>query len=106
MLEVLFEDDNSSGSDVAAASPRQPPAPQHWQVDVTTELQSLHAALEAKARAVSEREAALAAREAHVRRRESQLAKDEAMLRALLDKEAGRLVNDAQVQPVRARPQS
>ena len=114
MLEVLFEDDDSSGSDDAEVpnSGRAGPLPNaqlagsqpQWQQTVADELTALHAALETRARALNEREAALAERETRVCRRETQLASDDGLLRAVLEKESSRLLADAQV-PASTLPQ-
>ena len=115
MLEVLFEDDDSSGSDDAGVSNGDPAGPNshgarssgslpQWQQHVADELTALHAALETRARALNEREAALAEQEACVRQRETQLASDAGLLRAVLEKESSRLLADAQV-PASTLPQ-
>ena len=108
MLEVLFEDDDSSGSDDAdvpnggLAGPnnhgaRSSGSQPQWQQHVADELTALHAALETRARALNEREAALTERETRLCRRETQLASDDGLLRAVLEKESSRLLADAQV---------
>ena len=115
MLEVLFEDDDSSGSDDAdvpnggLAGPnnhgaRSSGSQPQWQQHVADELTALHAALETRARALNEREAALSEQEACVRQRETQLASDAGLLRAVLEKESSRLLADAQV-PASTLPQ-
>ena len=114
MLEVLFDDDDSSGSDDVEVpnGGRAGPLPNaqlagsqpQWQQTVADELTALHAALETRARALNEREAALAERETRVYRRETQLASDDGLLRAVLEKESSRLLADAQV-PASTLPQ-
>ena len=107
MLEVLFDDDDSSGSEDAGVpnGGRAGPFPNaqssgsqpQWQQHVADELTALHAALETRARALNEREAALTERETRLCRRETQLASDDGLLRAVLEKESSRLLADAQV---------
>ena len=115
MLEVLFDDDDSSGSDDVEVpnGGRAGPLPNaqlagsqpQWQQTVADELTALHAALETRARALNEREAALTERETRVSRRETQLASDDGLLRAVLEKESSRLLADAQV-PASTLPQA
>ena len=111
MLDVLYDDDDSSSADdrtspeggragpllrTHQSAQSSSPQPQ-WQLDVAEELTALHAALEARARVLNAREAALAEREARVLRRETQLSSDDGVLRAVMDKESSRLLDDAQV---------